>query len=249
MDDEKIIEQATEYPQTPTGVSKREAELIQQIVKEKLSQHKELPYEDLSEYVVPPRTQFSMLNKPAVSIKPDTLTFNMAAVRMFQGITLIVPTLYRKKKRLTCIFCNEEESASVEWARTNRQGKWVNKDVKCPEFIRTIYETMGWQSDCRFKALGETRNSQRGLVMTFELQDAIMFTQQEEYLDRKTGQYKKRFCKYYPDFYKDNYGRSYSDYEAARQASQYEDVEAYDVTPLTVLGDADSNSEDTGGTL
>ena len=38
----------------------------------------ELEYEKFDGYELPPRTQFSMLNKPAVSIKYSVMKFNMA---------------------------------------------------------------------------------------------------------------------------------------------------------------------------
>ena len=50
-------------------MSAREYELIQELVKTKLEQGAELEYESLDDYELPPPTQFSMLKKPAVSIK------------------------------------------------------------------------------------------------------------------------------------------------------------------------------------
>ncbi len=231
---------------TQTGISQREAEIIQQLVKEKLSQQQELAYEDLDGYEVPPRTQFSMLNKPAVSIKADTLVFNTAAVRLFEGIKYIVPILHTKKKRLTCIICSEEESASVQWARCDSKGKWVNRDVKSADFVQDIYGAAGWQPECRYKVLAELRNSQRGLVLVFDLQEAIMFTpDKEEYIDRKTGEVKKRQRKYYPDFYKDRTGRYFNDYEQARQLNMFEDIASYDTTTQNAGQDNGQN----GGSL
>lgn len=64
------------------GMSYREFELVQEFAKAKLEAQSELQYEDLSDYEIPPRTQFSMLKKPAVSIKYKEITFNATCVRM-----------------------------------------------------------------------------------------------------------------------------------------------------------------------
>ena len=89
-------------------------------------EHKrELEYEKFDGYELPPRTQFSMLNKPAVSIKYGVMKFNMACIRLFEGIKYVLPILHPNKKRLALIMCPEEDSASVEWAR-RKDENWVN---------------------------------------------------------------------------------------------------------------------------
>jgi len=49
----------------------------------------------------------------------------------------------------------------------------------------------------------------------------------DEYVDKRTGEVKKRQIKYYPDEYKERFGRSYSDYKAT-QMSFFESIEAYE---------------------
>ena len=51
------------------GYSAKEQELIRQLMQSRLQQKSPLEHEELDGYEVPPRTQFSMLKKPAVSIK------------------------------------------------------------------------------------------------------------------------------------------------------------------------------------
>ena len=59
------------------GYTAKEQELIRQLIQARLEQQSELSYENLDEYELPPRTQFSMLNKPAVTFKHRQMTFNM----------------------------------------------------------------------------------------------------------------------------------------------------------------------------
>lgn len=63
------------------GMSYREFELVQEYAKAKLEAQSELQYEDLSDYEIPPRTQFSMLKKPAVSIKYKEITHAFREIR------------------------------------------------------------------------------------------------------------------------------------------------------------------------
>lgn len=205
----------------------REKELIKQMTEGKGGQVANIEYEDLEGYEVPPRTQFSMLKKAAVTFKYKEMLFNTAAVRLFEGTRFILPIVNKNKKRLAVIMCSEEESSSVEWARLKKD-VWVNKKITSLEFVENIYSMMGWDRNCRYKILGRIVTSNRGLILVFDLVEAIMFSPlPEEFLDKKTGQMKKRRVVYYPDEYKGRIGKSYNDYIVAQQTSMFEDLEGY----------------------
>lgn len=204
-------------------------ELIRQLVKSRMSQKHTLEYENLDGYVLPPRTQFSMLKKPAFSIKYGKLVFNMACIRLFEDIEYILPLVHPDKKRLTVVMCPEEQSASVAWAKKRQKDNaWVNRDITSEEFVHNLYELMKWNPTCRYKVLGRIANSQEGLVLVFDLEEAIMFDPlPAEVIDHKTGTVKKRQISYYPDIYKSCIGKSYMDYKKNRQDNLFEPIEEY----------------------
>ena len=112
-----------------------------------------------------------------------------------------------KRERLALIMCPEEDSASVEWARQNDEN-WVNKDITSLEFVENIFRLMNWNRECRYKVLGRVANSDQGLCMLFDLEEAIMFTPKpQEYTDPLTGEMKKKQMKFFPDAYKNRIGR------------------------------------------
>ena len=87
---------------------------------------------------------------------------------------------------------------------------------------------MNWNKDCRYKVYGRLANSERGLVLVFDLASAVMFDPlPEEYFDKHTGKMKKRIVKYYPDEIRMKLGKSYSDYEALQQRSSFESLSGY----------------------
>lgn len=210
-------------------LSAKEAELIKELVKTRMETNRKLEYESFDGYEVPPRTQFSMLKKPTITIKYGQFTCNMAAVRLFEGVKFIVPMVNGRKKRFAVVPCAEEESGSVEWARQRQKDDaWVNKDVTSVDFTENIFNLMGWNRECRYKVHGRIKDSERGLILVFDLEEAIMFEpNKEDYVDPVTGETKKRQVKYYPDFYKNKIGRSYNDYAAASQMSKFESTESY----------------------
>ena len=139
-------------------------------------------------------------------------TYDMACIRLFEGIKYVLPILHPNKKRLALIMCPEEDSASVEWAR-QKDENWVNKDITSLEFVENIFRLMNWNRECRYKVLGRVANSDQGLCMLFDLEEAIMFTPKpQEYTDPLTGEMKKKQIKFFPDAYKNRIGKSYNDY-------------------------------------
>ena len=208
-------------------LSVREISLIRELAQIRKEHKRELEYEKFDGYELPPRTQFSMLNKPAVSIKYGVMKFNMACIRLFEGIKYVLPILHPNKKRLALIMCPEEDSASVEWAR-QKDENWVNKDITSLEFVENIFRLMNWNRECRYKVLGRVANSDQGLCMLFDLEEAIMFTPKpQEYTDPLTGEMKKKQMKFFPDIYKGRIGRSYNDYVATHQMSMFENIVSY----------------------
>lgn len=209
------------------GYSPKEQELIRQLVQERLGKKNAIEFESLDDYVVPPNMFFSMIKKPAVSIRGNRMEFNMSSIRLFEGVQYVLPMLSERKKRMVVAICAEEELSSVEWARL-KKGKWVNKNITCPEYVQNIYKMMNWQPNCRYKVYGNLANSERGLVLVFDLSAAVMFDPlPEEYFDKKTGKMKKRINKFYPDEIRMKLGRSYSDYVAIQERSSFESLSGY----------------------
>jgi hypothetical protein len=96
------------------------------------------------------------------------------------------------------------------------------------EFVENIFAMMDWDRNCRYKVLGRIVMSDRGLIVVFDLVEAIMYSAlPEEYVDMRTGEIKKRKLAYYPDEYKGRIGKSYNDYVVAQQTSMFENLEGY----------------------
>lgn len=97
--------------------------------------------------------------------------------------------------------------------------------------MEKIFSLMNWDRTCRYKILGRLAQSERGLVLVFDFEEAIMFAPKPlEYIDAITGQTKKRQVKYYPDEYKFKIGKSYNDYVAFHQSSLFENLDEYTQT-------------------
>lgn len=67
----------------------------------------------------------------------------------------------------------------------------MNKNITSVDFVENLYHLMGWNRECRYKVLGRVAASDRGLIIVFEMEEAIMFApKKEEYVDPVTGETK-----------------------------------------------------------
>jgi hypothetical protein len=139
-------------------------------------------------------------------------------------------SLSGSKKRLAVITRKEEGASTVEWAR-KKGDKYVNKTITSLEFTDAIYKLMNWDRNRRYKVLGRIANSAEGLILVFDLEEAIMFDPlPEEYVDKNTGELKKRIKVYYPEKYEGRIGNYYHDYVAKEQISMFENLNDYSDT-------------------
>ena len=211
-------------------LTSKDIDTLQQLIHSIAGDKIDAVYEDLDGYEVPPATQFSMLKKPAVTIKDGHMTFNMACIRLFENIQFVLPVVNEKRHRLAVIPCKEEEMSAIDWARKRSDDTWTNRTITNRDLVSKIGVFMQWNKDSRYKVLGEVRLSSRGPILVFDLDEAVMFSKQEvECLDESTGEItvKKKDIKYYPDKYMGRIGMSYSDYAEARQLSFFEDFSNY----------------------
>jgi len=87
-------------------LSVREISLIRELAQIRKEHKRELEYEKFDGYELPPRTQFSMLNKPAVSIKYGVLLYWMSSngkqallqyrFRNVKNLKIYLRQIYRK---------------------------------------------------------------------------------------------------------------------------------------------------------
>ena len=227
-----------------SNMSEKEFMLIQALVKEQLERGEQLEYEKFDGYELPPSTQFSMLKKPTVTIKYGKIRFNMAAIKLFSGIKYILPMIHKDKKRLAVVPCKEEENSSVEWARRRKKDDaWVNKEISTVDFVNKIFERMGWRRDCRYKIIGRIANSDKGLILLFDLEEAICFEPtKKEVVNPVTGKKTVVNNKIYPKKYEGKIGMDYNDYVSGDMNSKFENLGEY--IEDSSVGDSSENVSD-----
>ena len=205
-------------------ISEKEIELIKIISDERLKEGKKLEYEELDGYEFPSRMKFSLVNKPCITIKTGKLCFNMACVRTFEAMHYVFPVFNREKGRLAVIPSINEDLGTVWWSRNDKNDKLVNREISSPKFVSEIYESMNWSNEKRYKVIGQLLNSSEGLILVFDLNEALEISSGEEYTDETTGKIKHVVVETYADEKSGKHGKTYEEFKEYRQMNMFEDL-------------------------
>ena len=222
--------------------NENDQELIRKLMQSRLEQGDTLEFIDLNEYEVPHPAHFAQLSKPCLSIKYPHMTFSMSCIRLFEGYYHILPAMAKNAPRVAFVPIKEEEVSSLQWAR-DKDERMVNKTISAPGFLTDVFYRMKWSRQIRFKSYGRIVNTKRGLGLAFDLDTTAWlpgtFT---EFVDKATGEIKKRKEIFLPGQYKNKVGMDYSDYESSRQMDLFTDFpelmsKSYDDVPQEYLED------------
>ena len=112
-------------------------------------------------------------------------------------------------------------------------------EITSLEFVENIFGLMNWNRECRYKVLGRVANSDQGLCMLFDLEEAIMFTPKpQEYTDPITGELRTS------KIFKETYGTTVNIYliskriTRAKQLLRFTDMTVDEVGAAVGMGDS-----------
>lgn len=104
-------------------------------------------------YQVVRKELFAHLREPAVTIRKDSITFNTACIEGLEDVVYVHVMFNEDLKRIVVEACDENEKDALRWC-IEKPDKRKSRKMTCRPFSDLIYNTMGWEKDCRYKVLG-----------------------------------------------------------------------------------------------
>ena len=143
------------------------------------------------------------------------------------------PSIYDSDLKRVAVYARVSTSSEEQISSIENQTLYYTKKIAETENwnLQDIYSDEGKSGTSlrkrdAFKRM--MRDSDQGLCMLFDLEEAIMFTPKpQEYADPLTGEMKKKQMKFFPDTYRNRIGKSYNDYIADHQMNMFEDFIGY----------------------
>lgn len=149
---------------------------------------------NLAGYQVTKAELFAHSREPAITIWQNRIKFNMACLRKFPGVTHIQLLIHPEQKRLIVRPSLPDSPDSLRWARGGKDREISNRDLMCKIFAAKIFDLMGWDSQYRYKMMGNPAVCDGEMLYLFKLTDFELFV---------SG---KRSKSYLPESWRDYFG-------------------------------------------
>ncbi len=119
-------------------------------------------------YQIVRRELFAHLREPALTIRKDSIAFNMACIEGLEDTVYINVMINEDEKRVAIRRCEENDLESVRWCVAKGE-KRKSRNVK-GDFSKAIYKIMQWSEGCRYKVLGHKICHEGVTLYVFELE-------------------------------------------------------------------------------
>ena len=134
----------------------------------------QIPRVNLDNAQVISRQFLSHIREPMLTIRPDGIQFNQAAITRLPDTLYILPSVDKEKKVIYVQCSDEDEMDSQKWANLKDDKRQARK-ITGRELGAKIYRLMGWNKGYYYKAYGSLalrEDEDDILVLCFELQFA-----------------------------------------------------------------------------
>lgn len=131
---------------------------------------------NLAGYQVTKGEFFAHSREPSITIWENRIKFNMACLRRFPGVTHIQILIHPEQKRLIIRPCSPDAPDALRWAKGGGEKDLSNRDLICKIFAAKVFDLMGWDTQYRYKMLGNPAVCEGEMLFLFRLSAFELFT-------------------------------------------------------------------------
>lgn len=194
------------------------------------------------------RTQFfSTRDRISVSITDHVIVFSAMAVNKIPATTRVELLLHPVEKKLAVRTAPKEARNHVIWA-VEKNGKLKTKAVSGSAFLPTLFSILGWDTECRYRIIGNVHEQKDTKFLLFDLKDAEMhiplkLLEQENDAGSVALTGNRKTVTAYPEIWKDGFGNGY--YQQRLPTDETADTWAVDIVGTPVASDINATDEKT----
>ena len=116
---------------------------------------------------------FSRASEPSLTVRPNSLTFNIAAYAALNNCEAVQVLVNRDSQRILVRPINSSEPDAVSWIKDLDSPK--AKPIECSVFTRQLYEKWGWDPNRRYRANGKLVKYDKKLMILFDMTDPEIY--------------------------------------------------------------------------
>lgn len=112
---------------------------------------------------------FAHLRDPAVTFRPDGITFNASCIAKLEDVVYIKLLVDNESKHIAIKQCDENDKNAIRWCIAKQDGTRKSRFIRGKDFTRMIYGMMGWEDSKRYKVMGFLLDIENEAVFLFDL--------------------------------------------------------------------------------
>ncbi len=129
-------------------------------------------------YQVVRKELFAHLRDPAITIRKDSVTFNIACINGMEDVVYIHMMFNKELKRIVVEGCDENDKDALRWCVAKPDKRKSRKMMGRP-FSELIYREMGWEEGFRYKILGYRIQFEGKTLYVFDLNVPEVFLEKK----------------------------------------------------------------------
>lgn len=112
---------------------------------------------------------FAHQRDPALTLRPDSITFNTACINSFENVVYIKIHVNKILQRIAITPCTQDDKNALRWCIA-KPDKRKSRKITGKDFSEMIYKMMGWDTKKRYKMLGfKIKDKNGNPVYVFDL--------------------------------------------------------------------------------
>lgn len=193
---------------------------------------------DFGDFQVVRREFFAHLREPSLTFNNCRIYVNAAAINKFPHTDYMQVLINREKKILALRPCKEGARDSYKWSYESK-GKRKPSQITCKIFYAKVFTMMEWDSDCRYKLLGNVIHSNGEYLLAFDL------TSTEVYQKTYTEGAKPKTSRtpIFPAGWQNQFGIPFNEHRQSMQINIFDGYAIYAIKDNTAVK-ADAGSDD-----
>lgn len=160
---------------------------------------------------------FNNTDKLSITFSTTTVKFSIACIKKLSDAQHVELLIHPLKKLLIVRATDSKNKNAIRWLSLNSKGEYVSRPVCGTAYLKTIYELLGWNEDCKYRVRGIRKQNGDESLLIFSLEETEIYlskerkqaTAYEAEIKNKSLAATGKSAIAYPSAWADNFGSNY----------------------------------------
>lgn len=117
---------------------------------------------------------FDMTDRIFISITQKSVQFSIEAVRRLANCEYVEFLVHPGRMLFAVRSCKADYRNANKWIKMKEE-KWIPRKIPGSAYLKTLYELLGWDINCRYRIIGMCHQNQNESILIFNLRETEVF--------------------------------------------------------------------------